>query len=298
MARPRTTFFDHGQPCAALLADLVVAPLRARFFSDDVVDVTDRALVLDRLRFDATEAAFASSLPFNEQTLAPYSLVADADVTVVSLRSSYYSAYRAAREQFEELTLEERADVVSRGVFAPLSHTFGVNATVETLDGQLVLVRRSTVNESSVGQLSVSVSENSNVDDVDGDTFDPEVTLLRGLEEELGLVAADLAAPVRFHSLIAQVPDGQLSLAAHVMTRLDSAELLERQASAADAHEADGFVVAAFTPGNIEQLLGQHPSWVPWAPPALIGALRVRFGDEIAEGVRARILTAPVPSIR
>jgi hypothetical protein len=282
MAQIPTVFLDHGAPCAVLLADLLEAPLRARFVLNDVVDVTDETFVLDRLRFVATEASFAASLPFNEQTLAPYSLTHEGDATVVSLHSSHYSAYRAAREQFEELSLDERAAVVSRGVFASLCHTFGVNATVETADGQLVLVRRSVVNESSVGQLSISVSENSNVDDIVDGVFDPEVTLLRGLEEELGLTAADLAEPVRFHSLIAQVPDGQLSLAAHVVTSLTSSEVLERHASASDAHEAGGFVVVAFDPTTIEQVLDEHPSWVPWAPPALLGALRVRFGKVLS----------------
>jgi hypothetical protein len=293
MARVPTMFSAHGESYAFLLANLVTAPLRARFVMDDVIDVTDEAFAFDRGRFAVAEAAFASVLPFNEQTLAPYALKHEPNTTVISLHSSHYSAYRAAREQFEERSLEERSLAVSRGVSASFSHTFGVNATVETADGQLVLVRRSVVNESSVGQLSISVSENSNVYDVVEGAYDPTVTLLRGLEEELGLTAADLTGPVVFHSLIGQIPDAQLSLSAHVVTALESSEVLQRHVSATDAHEAGGFVVIAFTPENIEQLLDEHPSWVPWAPPALIGALRVRFGDDAAEGVRERVLSPP-----
>lgn len=287
-----------GEPCAVFLADLISFPLDARQAGyEGFVDVREGAPQLDIRLFDQVEKEFASSLPFNEQTLAPHAIRQVDGRTTVSFHVSKYSAYRAARQQFETLPLSERVLLAtSNGLGTPswFSHTFGVNLTVETSDGQVLLVRRSAVNESSVGQLSVSVSENSNVGDVRDGVFDPSVTGVRGLEEELGLVVSDLSEPLAFHSLIVQVPDGQFSLSGHAVTDLTTSEVLQRHRNAGDAHEAAGFVVIDFTPRAVEELLEQHSFWVPWAPPALIGALRVRFGEDIAEGVQARCLTASV----
>lgn len=274
MARIATVFRED----AILLADLVAAPLAVRFVTDEIIDVTDSAMGFDYERFVNSEVAFAQSLPFNEATLAPFAIRCSENVTTVDVHASTYSAYRAAREQYSELALDERLRMAMDGIPATYLHTFGVNCTVETRDGRMVLVRRSAINESTVGQLSISVSENSNTGDVRGGVFDPSVTLLRGLEEELGLLPVDLAEAPLFHSLVAQVPDGQISLAAHVRTTLTASDVLARQLLASDAAEAGGIVTVPFNPETIERLIEEHDAWVPWALPALAGALRVRFG--------------------
>lgn len=295
-----------GTPCAVILADLVEAPLDARLESAAVfeVDVRDPEL-LDNDRFDAARRRYSIELAWDETTLAPKSLThARSDEgyrTRVRLAASSYAAFKAAREQIVDLDFETRISLLTRaglGAPASFSHTFGVNCTLETSDGKMLLVRRGIANEATTGQLSVAMSENSNIDDVVDNTFDPLDTAIRGFDEELGLSPDDLGAPelgiapVTFNAIIAQVPDCAISVVGHAVTHLSVDEVLEKQRGAKDAHESGGFEVCEFSPDAITELLSSDLQWTSWTPAALLGAIRVRFGTDIAASVYEQVLTA------
>lgn len=102
-----------------------------------------------------------------------------------------------------------------------LSNSFGVNLTVETANGDIILTKRSGRTQGARNLRHISVNEGMSLDDVDLKTGipDPYLTAFRGLEEELGLDLKDNEdnrGKIKFHSLICDVTRYEWALLGHV----------------------------------------------------------------------------------
>lgn len=135
----------------------------------------------------------------------------------------------------------------------------GLNATVVTSDGFLVLTRRNARMSSGRGGRHISVNEGMQPSDVLGGSLDPAVGLVRGIDEELGISDVE-SSLVRFHSAIFDLDRYQFGLLGHVdLSGTDTSwqRVTERRLTgiAKDKVEAR----------RLER--------IPWNPDAVIGAL-------------------------
>src|SRR4029077_3858068 len=79
------------------------------------------------------------------------------------------------------------------------SHRFGINITVETADGMLVLSRRGPITDSYHGAMHSGVNENMKAADLGTGTMAVEHAVSRALHEELGIRTSDRST--RIHTV-------------------------------------------------------------------------------------------------
>jgi hypothetical protein len=107
-----------------------------------------------------------------------------------------------------------------RSVVAGLSHSFGVNLTIETADDSLILTRRSDLTSQAHGLRHISVNEGMSLEDQDLNGYpDPYATAIRGVREELGVDLTAHRDKVVFHALILDVTRYEWALLGHVDLR-------------------------------------------------------------------------------
>ena len=154
-----------------------------------------------------------------------------------------------------------------RNVRVPFSHGFGLNATVETADGEILLTRRGARTNQQQGRLHISVNEGMRPDDLDhSGSPDPVRALLRGCHEELGLSITP--EQVTVHSLILDVARYEWGLLCHIDLRgtpWTTRQIRTQRALgiAPDDWESDRVIAYAFTAIEVRKLLLQSEAWVP-----------------------------------
>jgi len=119
------------------------------------------------------------------------------------------------RAVLERFTLEMLGEVLPG-----LSHSLGMNATVVTADGRVLLTQRSGVTNSGRSATHISVNEGVTVHDLTSGRVDPVKALKRGIWEELGIPESDIPDEcVTLHSLILDAERYQWGILAHVDLR-------------------------------------------------------------------------------
>lgn len=196
----------------------------------------------------------------------------DTDLQLSFARSDHATSrtmqryWREAEMQPDTLTGDQLRDVC-----VAFSHGFGLNATVETADGQLILTRRGAATSQHHGRLHISVNEGMRPDDLDPTGApDPLRTLLRGCAEELGVSPAP--EQVTLHSLILDVARYEWAFLAHVDlrgTEFSASEIQARRVSgqAQDDWEMDRL---EFLPFRVEHIVDQLLGTADWVPHGLV----------------------------
>lgn len=154
-----------------------------------------------------------------------------------------------------------------RNVRASFSHGFGLNATIETADGEILLTRRGGRTSQQQGRLHIAVNEGMRPDDLDhSGSPDPVRALLRGCHEELGLSITP--EQVAVHSLILDVARYEWGLLCHIDLRgtpWTTRRIRTQRALgiAPDDWETDRVMAHDFTATEVQKLLLQPEAWVP-----------------------------------
>ena len=154
-----------------------------------------------------------------------------------------------------------------RTVMAGLSHSFGVNLTIETADDSLILTRRSGLTSRAHGLRHISVNEGMSLEDQDTSGYpDPYATAIRGVMEELGVDLVAHRDKVVFHALILDVTRYEWALLGHVDLRgtdfSDGVFRMRRGVGmSSDDWESDELMLG---PWNIESAMGLLESDEDW----------------------------------
>ena len=155
-----------------------------------------------------------------------------------------------------------------RSVMGGLSHSFGVNLTIETADDSLILTRRSGLTSRAHGLRHISVNEGMSLEDKDIHGYpDPYATAVRGIREELGVDLAAHRDKVVFHSLILDVTRYEWALLGHVDLRgtefTDGAFRMQRgMGLSSDDWESDELSLGPWTAASALELLDSDDEWV------------------------------------
>jgi len=153
-----------------------------------------------------------------------------------------------------------------RSVLPGLSHSFGVNATVVTADGRVLLTKRSAATSSARPLTHISVNEGMRADDLDENRRpDPYATLMRGIREEIGVDVS--AGQATFHALILDATRYQWALLGHVDlsgTEWDAAKVLSARVvgRAVDNWETDNLRAIPFTVDDVIRELRDPSAWI------------------------------------
>jgi hypothetical protein len=149
-----------------------------------------------------------------------------------------------------------------------LSHSFGVNLTIETADDSLILTKRSGLTSRAHGLRHISVNEGMSLDDKDLNGYpDPYATALRGIREELGVDLAPHRDKVVFHALILDVTRYEWALLGHVDLRgtefTDGAFRMQRgMGLSSDDWESDELSLGPWNAASALDLLESDDEWV------------------------------------
>lgn len=155
-------------------------------------------------------------------------------------------------------------------VLPGLSNSFGINLTIETADGQLLLTTRSGKTANAGNLRHISVNEGMSTADADPATGapDPYRTAMRGIEEELGAhLGEELRSRITFHSLICDVTRYEWALLGHVNlagTEWTSEAFMDARklGMAADSWETSGLEFIPMTPDAVQKVLCDDSDWV------------------------------------
>jgi len=195
--------------------------------------------------------------------------------------------------------LEERA---IRQVLPGLSHSFGINLTIETADGSLVLTQRSSLTSQATGLRHISVNEGTALEDRDASGLpDPYATALRGTREQLGIDLTPHRDLVVFHSLILDVTRYEWALLGHVDLRgtdVTDATLPAQRALglSSDDWESDRLSLVRWDAASSMELLQSDDHWVGHGYLNLLLSAVHRFprqGEDILEQARRSLLRFP-----
>ena len=165
-----------------------------------------------------------------------------------------------------------------------LSHSLGMNATVVTADGRVLLTQRSGVTNSGRVATHISVNEGVTVHDLTSGRVDPVKALKRGIWEELGIPENDVPDEcVTVHSLILDTERYQWGLLAHVDLRHARAStwtagrVFQARATgqAVDKWESGVLRAPDFTADVVLEELSDPTGWIAhgWANLLLSGML-------------------------
>ncbi|MCC3294926.1 hypothetical protein LJ756_09850 [Arthrobacter sp. zg-Y411] len=166
-----------------------------------------------------------------------------------------------------EILGEELLDVLPG-----LSHSFGINLTIETADDHLLLTRRSAKTSGGRNLRHISVNEGMALMDLDPKTGlpDPYRTALRGISEELGIDLEnepDIRNRITFHGLICDVTRYEWALLGHVnltQTGWTNASFIaaRRLGMGPDDWESNGLEFIPMTKAAVEEALRDDAEWV------------------------------------
>ncbi|CAM02105.1 hypothetical protein [Saccharopolyspora erythraea] len=173
-------------------------------------------------------------------------------------------------QHVRDLDVETLSAGLLREVLPGLSHSFGINATVVTADGRLLLTKRNARISSNRPLTHISVNEGMRADDLTAGRPDPYATLRRGIEEELGIDIPPAAGV--FHSLILDANRYQWAFLGHVDlagTKWDAARVKAARAAgrSIDNWETDAVRDIPFTFDAVVEELADHQGWIAhgWA---------------------------------
>lgn len=184
---------------------------------------------------------------------------------------SDYATFRAVAGAWAEQSGQTRLTPEDLQRVQPgLSHSFGINLTVETADGQLMLTTRSAKIATAANLRHITVNEGMSVSDEDPETgvLDPYRTALRGIEEELGVdLGADGRRHITFHSLICDTTRYEWALLGHVnLTGTEWTSSSFRHARllgiAPDSWETSNIEFIPFDAEAVQEALQDDSNWV------------------------------------
>lgn len=184
-----------------------------------------------------------------------------------------YASCRARQDIW--LALDERArrgllerDRLRR-VNALISSGFGLNATVETADGKLLVARRGEGTVAGAGLRHTSMNEGLNHSDREPNgRVNIAAAFSRGLREELGVDLVSVAAGVVVHSVILDVDRYEWALLGHIDlsdTPIHSGEIraLRNVGMAADDWESSEIEFIDFSAEGVLQEIDRQEEWIP-----------------------------------
>jgi len=141
----------------------------------------------------------------------------------LKFREENYATACAIEEAWESLTLEQRRSIDGnslRRVDPLLCNGFGLNCTIETADGFVLLTHRSDYTRGWKRHRHISFNEGLSVRDLlPGGVVDLERGFARGLHEELGIQASqipDFRRRLVVHTFVLDVDRYQWGLLAHL----------------------------------------------------------------------------------
>jgi hypothetical protein len=227
------------------------------------------AAAAEQVRKEA--AAGDGKVLWNGQTLGLRSVRIDRDPMTETQQltldfvQSDHAAYVAASQWHRRLIKEDGLPHVEedkwREIELALSHSFGLNATIETSDCYVILTRRGAIPGSHPGKRHISVNEGIRPTDADRGSLDIEAGLRRGIKEELGIVMAGEA--VNFHTLILDIEPYEWALLAHVRVELSLKQIRERRLLAADKWEMESIEAIRFDETEVRRVLEHMDDWIP-----------------------------------
>ncbi len=226
-----------------------------------------------------------SDTQWNDPQLALRSL-AKAGKLGVSL--GFIGSDYAAMEAFGRLwRLRNLKARYSRPRLVPwASHTFGVAVTLVSADGLLIVGRRGQAASRGQGMRTCAVNEGMLERDVDVQASSKEpkpsvaAAVVRGVEEELGLVVPASAASVS--TLFVVTGEHQWGMAGWCDlrgTQWTASEILRAHTDAIDGWEADISAVEP-APDAVKQLLSES-DWVPLGALSVAVTLQGAFGMDL-----------------
>lgn len=184
---------------------------------------------------------------------------------------SDYATFRTVADAWAEHSGSARPTPGDlQDVLPGLSNSFGINLTVVTADGELLLTTRSVKTATAADLRHISVNEGMSVADEDPETGipDPYRTALRGIEEELGAdLGADGRRYITFHSLVCDVARYEWALLGHVdLTGTEWTSAAFRHARmlgvAPDYWETSNIEFIPFNAEAVQEALQDDSNWV------------------------------------
>lgn len=181
-----------------------------------------------------------------------------------------------------------------------LSHSFGMNATLETADGMLLVTKRGRGTSGWHGRWHTSVNEGTGpMDASPGGRVDVLDTLVRGIREEIGADIAsiqDVAGRMVVHTLMLDVDRYEWGMLAHVDLRgtsWSSTEILAARAigAAHDDWEASELRLLPFTVETVIEECMRPAEWIPHGLLNLVTSAVTRYPRETAR-LRGALLAA------
>lgn len=276
-------FVSNGLNHKNLIANMVnsPAPLTERyeqsFSSQHFSSVSDLSSRIDRwaLNLEADSHFWnGTSLALHRCDISRTPRAEEA-VLVMQFREESYAASCAVDEFWQSLNTETRRSFDGnqlRQVDQLLSNSFGVNCTVETADGQVLLTTRSALARGWESHSHISFNEGlSSLDKRPGGVVDLLGAFQRGFQEELGVSVRDLpdfSNRLVIHSLVLDVDRYQWALLAHLNlenTSFTSKKFLATRnlGAATDDWEASGIRFLSFS-DSPSAVLAELRSSRPW----------------------------------
>lgn len=229
------------------------------------------------------------------------------DVEEVTLQMQFVSADHATMSAIGRVWLEAHRGHPNRiltgdqlrSVDPLLSNSFGMNATVETADGFLVVTRRGAMTSGWHGRWHTSVNEGVGpMDILPGGRVDLVESLLRGLREELGVEAIDtpdLRSRVNVHTLVLEVDLYEWALLAHIDLRNTDWTASEIRAARGlgSAHDDWEASELRFVPFGVASALAecrQQEAWIPHGLLNVVSSTALRYPADAA-ALRQTLLT-------
>jgi hypothetical protein len=176
------------------------------------------------------------------------------------------------------------------------SQSFGLNATVETADGKVILARRGSRTSAWHGKWHISVNEGIQGNDATANELDLLAVLIRGINEELGIDLRTLDSPERFvtvHTLMLDVDRYEWGLLAHVdLSGTDWSEaevnVARTQGGARDSWEATELRFLPFGDSKgVLQECANADEWIPHGLLNLVSSAVIRHERDASELRRA-----------
>lgn len=194
----------------------------------------------------------------------------------MQLEARQYSRSRAVQELWMSLPLEERRSLSGdqlREVDSLLCNAFGVNCTVSTADGKLLIAQRGANTIGQQGFWHTSMNEGvAIIDSRPGGVVNLSEAYWRGLQEELG-ITRDMArnSEVVVHSVILDVDRYEWALLGHLdlgPSGITSTQIVQTRnlGMAPDGWEASNIRFIDFNNkdlSSVERELENHSQWIP-----------------------------------
>lgn len=150
----------------------------------------------------------------------------EASNLTLTFHENEYARHIAISQLWENLPTEQRRRLDGnqlRVVDPIVSTSFGLNCTLETADGKLLLTKRSVLTYGSHDRWHISFNEGlSKLDRLPGSRIDLYHAFARGLQEEIGLEESQIENfrdRLKVHTLILDVDRYQWGLLAHLDLR-------------------------------------------------------------------------------